>query len=171
MPSEIIYRLREELEDKDSSQSGGLNALITAQGLVVYTRINATGDWYKERPRVDLKCSIGNATGRRFACADNVPRYDAFHFALAIQVVTEPRNTAANNELHEQMCGIVRNTISSVGGNNSLADVLNFPNVLIPEVLKDSGVSDSAVDEKDGLEYTTMSWDGIVAIRPTAWNN
>jgi len=35
MPNEIIYRLREELEDKDKSQSGGLNALLTSAGLVV----------------------------------------------------------------------------------------------------------------------------------------
>src|SRR5579872_4040592 len=171
MPSEIVFRLREELEDRDATQTGGLNAILTAALAVVpvYTRINAIEDYYKIRPRVDLKCSVGAATGRRFLCPDGLLRYDAFHFVAGLQVITEPRNIPANNEMHEQMISTCRKVMSGIGGNESAADVVNFPNVLIAEVLKDSGVSDSSVDEKDGLEYTTIGYEGIVCIRPQAW--
>jgi hypothetical protein len=170
MPSESIYRLREQIEDKDQTQSGGLNALLTNAGLSVYTRINAVGEWYKKRPRVELKASVGAATGHRFVCPDGVLRFDQFHFALGFQVVTEPRNIPANNIQHEQMIGTVRNLMSAVGGQQSMDDLANFPGIYIAEKLKDGGVSDSSVDESEGLEYTTLSYEGIVCIRQTAFN-
>ena len=169
MLNDATYRLREQLEDKDQTQSGGLNALLTLAGMTVYTRINAVGEWYKARPRVELKASIGAATGHRFACPDGVLRFDAFHFALALQVVTEPRNIPANNIEHEQMIGAVRNVMSSVGGQESIADAISFLGIYIAEKLKDGGVSDSTVDESEGLEYTTFSYEGIVCIRQSAF--
>lgn len=170
MPGELTYRLREQLEDKDQLQSGGLNALLAAAGLSVYTRINAVGEWYKKRPRVELKASIGGATGHRFVCPDGVLRFDMFNFSLGFQVTTEPRNIPANNIQHEEMIGTVRNLMSAIGGQQSMADVINFPNIYIAEKLKDNGVSDSAVDESEGLEYTTFSYEGIVCIRQTSFN-
>ncbi|MDE2099883.1 MAG: hypothetical protein KGL39_21700 [Patescibacteria group bacterium] len=173
--TEIIYRLREELEDMDQTQSGGLNsvlsiALLAAGNVKIYTRINALGEYYIIRPRVDLKVDIGQATGRRIALPNQQLRFDAFHFHVGIQIVTNPRNIPAENLLHEQMISICRQTLGGIGGNESYNDMVNFPNVFIAEVLKDTGVSDSVIDKDEGLEHTTFGYEGIVCIRPAAWN-
>lgn len=165
-----LYRLRENLEDLNSGQLGGLNAILTGVGFQVFTRINAIGEFYKITPRVELKAEIGEATGHRFMCPDNVLRFDYFNFNLAIQCVTRPKNKPANNELHEVYVSTVRAAMSAIGGNESLRDHVNFPSVFIAEFLKDSGTADY-LKESDGLEYTTLSYAGIVGIRQTAWSN
>lgn len=159
------YRLREAIEDKDKFQSGGIASLLAAEAMRVYTRLNALDDWYKERPRLDLKASVGAATGRRIVCGDGLLRFDSFAFTVAVQVVTEPRNSAEQNDLHEEMCQTVRRVMSGIGGQSTFDNFLIFPEIYIAEVLKDTGVSDNSVDEAEGLEYTTLSWDGIVCIR------
>jgi hypothetical protein len=159
------YKLRECIEDRDKSQNGGINALLTAESMRVYTRLNALDDWYKERPRLDLKASVGAATGHRIVCSDGKLRFDCFVFTVAVQIVTEPRNSAEQNDLHEEMCEIVRKVMSGIGGQSTFGDTVNFPEIYIAEILKDTGVTDNAVDEEAGLEYTTLSWDGIVCIR------
>jgi hypothetical protein len=164
-----IYKLREQLEDKDATQSGGLNAILTGLGFSVFTRLNAPESFQTTRPRLELKAEIGTATGRRFVCPDNVLRFDAFNFSLKVQAVTEPQNDAANNEQHEEYCGQIRAAMSGIGGNESLADTLNFPNIYIAEYLRDNGTFDT-LKETEGLEYSVLEYAGIVCIRPTAFN-
>jgi hypothetical protein len=164
------YMLREQIEDRDTSQQGGLNAVLTAKGFSVFTRLNGVDAFQKVLPRVELKAEIGEATGHRIVCPDGVLRFDYFNFRLAVQATTSPQNVPANNEQHEIFLATVREAISAIGGNESLADTVNFPNVFIAEYLKDSGTSDY-LREKDGTEYSTLSYDGIVCIRPSAFNN
>ena len=164
------YRLREALEDKDKSQTGGIRKVLADAGMDVYTRINAVGDWYKKTPRCELKVEIGGATGHRFVCPDGVLRYDFFNFALAIQAVTRPKNKSDDNEQHETFCATIRGAISKLGGNASALDTDNFPQVIIAEFLRDVGTTDH-LKESDGIEYSTMAYAGIVMIRQTAWDN
>lgn len=162
------YMLREQIEDRDTSQQGGLNAVLTAQGFNVFTRLNAVDSFYKVLPRIELKAEIGEATGHRVVCPDGVLRFDYWHFRLAIQATTSPQNKPANNEQHEQFLATVRQAMSAIGGNESLADTVNFPNVFIAEFLKDNGTADNLKEEK-GTEYSVLSYDGIVCIRPSAF--
>jgi hypothetical protein len=164
-----IYKLREQLEDRDPSQQGGLNAVLTAVGFSVFTRLNAVDDFQKPVPRIELKAAIGTATGHRLVCPDGVLRYDYYHFQLAVQAVTSPQNVPENNDLHEEYLCQVRAAMSAIGGNESLADMANFPNVFIAEKLTDLGTQDY-LKEEDGIEYSTLAYDGIVCIRPAAFN-
>ena len=170
MGIEVIYKLRQELEDKDSAQSGGLRAYIEAQGFAAFTRLNEVNEYQQVVPRVEVKVEIGAATGHRFVCPDGVLRYDMYNFRLGAQVVTSPSNVTANNQLHEVYAGQVASALSSVGAQSNFDDLNNFPNVFIAEVLKPSGDADNVKDE-DGFEYTVLGFEGIVCIRQSAWNN
>lgn len=165
-----LYRLREEIEDRDKTQTGGLNAVLLALGFNVFTRLNAATDFQQVRPRIELISEIGAATGRRFVCPDGVLRFDAFAFRLGIQAVTVPSNIPADNQEHEDYLANVRAAMSAIGGPESFADTVNFPNVYIAEFLKDAG-ADAYLKDNEGIEYTTLSYEGIVCIRKSAWSN
>lgn len=163
-----IYKLREAIEDRDSSQQGGLNAILTQAGFTVLTHLNSVDEFYKPRPRIELKASVGAATGRRTVVNGQL-LYDAFHFQLGIQAVTSPRNVPGLNDIHEEYIASVRAAMALIGGNESLADTINFPNVYIAERMIDVGQQDY-LKEDDGIEYSTLAYDGIVCFRPTAFN-
>ncbi|SRR5260221_8169708 len=164
-----IYKIRLQLEDGDINSSGGIANFFRQQDLKVYTRLNAPEDYQKFRPRIELKCAIGAATGRRHFCSDQKLRYDAFNFTLGLQAVTAPNPTPAQNELHEDYVARIRNNASSLGGEATFLDMVNFPGVYIAEPLKDAGIADT-LKTNEGVEYSTLSYSGIVCIRHSAWS-
>jgi hypothetical protein len=163
------YKLREQIEDGDATQTKGLNGYLTAAGFQVFTRLNAPSKFQSIRPRVELRADVGEATGRRAVRPDGGLVFDAFHFRLAVQAVTSLRNNNADNEMAESFLAQIRNTLCTVGAQQSLSDMVNFPNIYIAEILRDAGQTNH-VDAEKGIEYNILAYEGITCFRPTALN-
>lgn len=160
--TDTIYRLRTGIEE-------AVRLSLESQEFSVFTRSNAPAEFQKVRPRLEIKAMIGAATGRRVVLPNGTMKFDAWHFQLALQVVTAPQSAEANNQLHEQMLARARFVCSSIA-QVSWNDFENFPNLYIAEPLKDSG-TDSVLHSEDGVEYSTLGYEGIVCVRNTAWPN
>ena len=157
--NEAVYRLRETLEEY-------VRSTFETDGIAALTRQNQPENYQQARPRVEIKVSLGGATGRRFLCPDSIIRFDAFYFTLAIQCITTPNKPAAQNKLAEDFVARVRDFCSSFA-QNTWNDLTHFPALYIAERLKDTGTNDSRIE--NGVEYSILSFSGIVGIRQTAW--
>lgn len=156
-----LMQLREPLEES-------IRAALVAQGLSAVTRKTFPSKFQQARPRHEIKCIIGQATGHMFSCPDGHIRYDGWRFNLAWQVVTNPKNSNnEDNSTHEEHVGIARAYASTLA-QNSWSDATNFPNTLIAEILRETGAP-STLKAQDGVEYTTLNFSGIICIRQTAW--
>ncbi len=157
-----IYQLRKSVEEN-------VRQVFEANEFKAFTRQNAPVDFKKFRPRVEIKCQIGRATGRRKVFDNGTMKFDAWMLNLAIQAVTEPNNQDALNILHDEYVGRIR-AIVSVLAQASWNDVANFPTLYIAEPFRDSGTED-VLKTSEGIEHSTLSFDGIVCIRNAAWTN
>lgn len=170
MPTTVkeIMKLRQAIEDGPTpGTAGGISGLFTEQGYTVITRQNAPAEFQQIRPRVELKVSLGAATGRCHIFTDKSRAFDAWQFALAIQCVTAPVNDPSQNTQHEDFVAAVRQLMLNAA-QITWTDSTHFPWHYIAEPLRDSGTADYLKAE-DGVEYTTLSYGGIIGVRDTAW--
>lgn len=154
-----IYKLRTELESS-------IAATLTAQGFTVLTRANSPVEFQQVRPRLELKCKIGAATGHKAICPDGLTRYDTFRVSTAVQVISVP-SSDGTNAAHEEYIGKVRASVD-VLAQYSFDDSANYPNVYLATPMRDTGTADTLKTE-EGIEYSVLTWDSIVAIRQSAW--
>ena len=157
-----IYKLRSSLEN-------GIKNLFEAEELVAITRQEHPENFHQVRPRFEIKASIGAATGHRHLCPDNIVRFDYFRFVLALQVVTNPAVAGSSNTAHEDFVAKAR-VLMSTAAQQSWDDETNFPLVFIAEPLRDAG-TESVLKDSEGVEYSTLAFNGIACIRQTAWPN
>jgi len=154
------FNLRTEIEEN-------LRRVFEANEIASVTRQNAPASFQQKRPRVEIKCNIGAATGRRELCVDGYVRDSGFNIQLDLQVVTDPRNEDVQS-LNEIMVSKVRSictTVSQLTWN----DLENFPSIFIAEPLHESG-SQETLKSENGVEYTILGYVAIVCIRTAALN-
>ncbi len=159
----------DELMNIEPAIEEGFRALLESQGIVAITRQNAPESFQTARPRVELKSKVGAATGHRHVTAEGVIQYDTWFMELALRAVVQPQNEEGNNILANQFIARLRG-ISSTFGQATWTDVINFPNHLIVEPLKDT-TTDRSLQLDDNEEFSVMSFSGIVQIRTESWNN
>jgi len=157
-----IYKLRPVLEE-------AIRATFEAMSFVALTRLNAPEKFQQATPRVEIKCRIGAATGRRHIFTDGSMKFDAWRFQAAFQAVTIPVSTESGNSTHEDYVARIRAECSSLA-QASWSDTQKFPTILIAEPLQDSG-TESNLKTDEGSEVSVLTYDGIVCIRTDAWNN
>lgn len=152
-----ILQLRAPIEESMRAYFLGVN-------IFAVTRQNQ--EFVKKTPRIEIKALIGQATGHFNFCPDGKLRYDCFRFQFSVQAVTMIKATGPDAN-HELFVGKVREYVSSMA-YASWTDTTNFPNTLIAEPLRDTGTQDTLAS-KDGMEYSVLSYSGIISIRKTAW--
>ena len=146
----------------------GLRGWFDAQAISSFTRQNAPESFQTVRPRVEILCKIGAATGHRNVIG-GVYYSDTWQFDLALRVVTEPQNTEENDLLYDQFVAQVRGMMQTFG-QATWVDQINFPYHLIVEPLKDTTTDDNLKSD-DNEEFAVLTFSGIVQIRTNAWNN
>lgn len=159
MPLDDLFELRTASEE-------AIRATFVAMQFTAITRANAPVDFQKARPRIEIKCSIGAATGHRFFCPDNIARYDRWRLSLALQCITAPDNDGTS-ALHEVFTSRVRNTVATLA-QQSWSDLVNFPLHRLAEPFRDTG-DQSTLKTEEGVEYTVLSFSNVICIRETAW--
>ena len=156
-----LFNIEPAIED-------GIRALLELEGIVAITRQNAPDAFQTARPRVEVKSHVGAATGHRHATAAGVLQFDTWFFELALRAVVQPQNTEADNFQSNAYISRLRN-LSSTFAQSTWSDMINFPNHLIVEPLKDT-TTDRTLQADDNEEFSIMSFSGIVQIRTAAWN-
>lgn len=147
----------------------GFRGLLCSQGITAYTRQNAPENFQNDRPRVEVLCKIGAATGHRHCAPPGVLQFDTWYFDLALRAVADPQNDELNNLLIDDLVSQLRG-MASTFGQSTWEDLVNFPNHLIVEALKDTTTDDS-LHADDNEESSVLTFSGIVQIRTNAWNN
>jgi len=172
-----IEDLRTVLENAFAS---ALNEVCT-----VFTRLQA-GLIQKNRPRIEIVATIGQATGARRAFPnDNPPvtRFVRWNFTVKFECIVEPQTALTqqagesdaaflarveqNNILLSQLVADVR-AFASTAAQVSWNDFLNFPNHFIAEPMRDAG-SPSVIETQKGTERTSLNFTGQIGVRETAW--
>ena len=161
MNLELLFNPRPQIEE-------GLRGWFDAQAINCFTRQNAPESFQTVRPRIELLCKIGAATGHR-SVIGGVLYDDTWQFDLAIRVVAEPQNTEASNLAYDQFVAQVRGMMKTFG-QATWVDQINFPYHLIVEPLKDTTTDDNLKTD-DNEEFAVLTFSGIVQIRTNAWNN
>ena len=159
--NQSIFKLRSALEE-------AIRSWFVSQDIAAITRQNQPANFIQARPRVEIRCRIGAATGRRHICPDGILRFDAWAFDLAINAVTSPDGNQAQNTLHEDYLALIRSYASSLGGPSCFLDTANFPLHYIAEPIRDGGTDDTLKTE-EGVEYSVLTYSGIFCIRHSAW--
>jgi len=154
-----LYQLRSQVEENTRT-------LFEANEIIALTRTNAPEEFQQVTPRVEIKCTIGAATGHRFPCPDGFARFDRWRFNLAIQAVTRPAKDGVS-ALHEQFLGRIRNLCSTLA-QSTWEDTGTFPNIRIAEPLRDTG-DNNTLKSSSGCEYSVLSFAGTLCIRESAW--
>lgn len=152
-----------DLFDIETAVEENFKSFLVAEGFSVFTRLNASEDFQKVRPRLELRCATQGALLHRALCVDGNERPDQWRFTLVCQIVTAPENVAEDNTLHAAMRAQLRETMSTAA-QLSWNDLQNFPNHVVAEVLVETGTV-PVTKTKDGLEYSTISWGAVVGIR------
>jgi len=143
-------------------------ALIAAGFEKVFTRLNGVVDFQRDRPRLELKVSLGAQNGHFALCDDGNERYDQWAFSLEAEAVTSPENTSDANVLHGVYRAQVRATFSTLA-QASQRDTTNFPNHAISQPLRETGTQHMLNPEK-GYEASRLTFSGTVAIRAEAFS-
>lgn len=159
---DTLFNVRPALEE-------GFRGLFAAQDIPAFTRQNVPEDFQLVRPRVELAFKIGAATGHRHVTPPGVIQNDAWFFEAAFFVPVAPENTEPDNLEINQFVARVRG-MASTFGQSTWVDTDNFPNHLIVEPLKDTSTGDT-LKADDNIEYSILTFSGIVQIRTAAWNN
>lgn len=154
-----IYRLRTETEES-------IRQFFADQEIAAITRANAPKEFQQATPRVEIKMSIGAATGHRFLCPDGIARFDRWRVTISVQCITRPANDG-QSLLHEQFCARVRQIMATLA-QESWSDTDHFPNVRIAEPLRDTG-DQNTLKASEGIEYTVINFSGTLCIRENAW--
>lgn len=158
---ETLYDLKDTLE-------GCVRKVFEARQFKVYTRLDAFADFQKVRPRLEVNVAIGGQNGHCALCPDHHQRNDQWFFDLAFQLVTVPIAKAAENKLQTLFQASVRRECA-IFAQNSWNDGVNFPYHAISERLTETGTTDHYNNETKFIEYSTMTFRGVVAIRKAAW--
>lgn len=153
------FNLKTEIEEN-------LRKVFEANEIVAITRQNAPENFQQKRPRVEIKCTIGAATGRRELCADGYVRDSGFSFLMDLQIVTQPSpdDVQSLDEIYVAKVRSICTTVSQLTWN----DLTNFPSIFIAEPLRESGTQDN-LKSQDGVEYSIVGYVGIVCIRSAAF--
>jgi hypothetical protein len=134
-----------------------------------FTRRNAVADFQKDRPRVEIRATIGGQRRHLQLCVDNQERFDQWDFQLRIQCVTQPVNSPDDNVLHDAFVAQVRAFCGTLA-QGTWNDLANWPYHAIAEPLMETGTEDTLKTEQ-GLEYSVIGFNGVIAVRETAWPN
>jgi hypothetical protein len=156
-----IYQIRTKLET-------ALAKALVAKEFSVVTRANKPANFQQIRPRLELVCQIGAATGHKNVCPDGLARFDCYRVTTSVQAITAPANNGVSG-LHEIYVGTVRGEMSTLA-QYSFADTNNFPELFLAVPLRDSGTV-STLKAEDGVEYSVLTYDSIVKIRESAWQS
>lgn len=162
MNPDAIFNVRPALEE-------GFRGLFAAQDISAFTRQNAPEDFQTARPRVEIQFKIGSATGHRHVTPPGIIQNDAWFFEAAFYIAVAPENVEANNLAIDEFVARVRG-MASTFGQSTWVDTDNFPNHLIVEPLKDTSTGDT-LKADDNIEYSILTFSGIVQIRTAAWSN
>lgn len=147
----------------------GLRGWFSDQGIAAYTRQNAPQEFQNIRPRTEIMCKVGSATGHQHIVQPGIYHTDTWSFELALRLVAEPENTEQANQVIDSLVSRTRGMMQTFG-QATWVDVANFPNHLIVEPLRDTTTDDTLMSD-DNEEYSILNFSGIVQIRTQAWNN
>lgn len=151
----------------------GLRALFAAQLINAFTRQNAPENFQTVRPRTEIRCKVGAATGHRFvnvvAPGQTQLLDDTWFFEMALRCVVQPANIEADDLTFNQYVALIRG-MALTFGQATWVDTINFPNCLIVEALKET-TTDDTLQADNNEEFSILTFSGIVQIRTAAWNN
>lgn len=161
MNLDLLMNFRPAIEE-------GLRGWFSAQAIDCFTRQNAPESFQTVRPRVEVMCKGGAATGHKYVTG-GVLYNDAWSIDLAVRIVTEPQNVEANDLTYDQFVSRVRGMMQTFG-QATWVDEINFPYHLIVEPLKDTTTDDNLKTD-DNEEFAILTFSGTVQVRTDAWNN
>ncbi len=147
----------------------GLRGWFTDQVIPAFTRQNAPEQFQTVRPRVEVLCKAGAATGHRNVVSPGVIYNDTWHIDMALRIVSEPQNDELAQQLNPELVARVRGMMQTFA-QATWVDVSNFPNHLLVEPLRDTTTDDNMKVE-DNEEFNILTFAGIVQVRTAAWNN
>lgn len=162
MNLDVLMNIRPAIEE-------GLRGWFLAQGISCFTRQNAPEGFQTIRPRTEVLCKVGQATGHRHIQQPGTYYNDTWNFELAVRCVVEPENTEQNNLAIDEYVARTRGMMQTFG-QATWVDTVNFPNHLIVEPLKDT-TTDDTLQSDDNEEFSILNFSGIVQIRTNSWNN
>jgi len=154
-----LYQIRRQLEE-------GIRQLFTDEEFTAVTRANFPQEFQQKTPRLEIKCTIGAATGHRFPCPDGFARYDRWRCVIALQAVTKPANDGTS-ALQEIFLGRIRR-IAATLAQTTWTDTDHFPAIRLAEPLRDAG-DNNTLKADQGFEYSMLSFAATVCIRENAW--
>jgi hypothetical protein len=129
-----------------------------AQANTYYRRSTET----KATPFIDVLCTVGAALDQNHQRSGGIV-HNAFNATLELGVTTA-RSTSGQNSSHHSILSACRVALlADDTGYNST----NFPNIAILDI-RPSG-SSYDIDEDTNTDTTTLSFDLVFAVRPTAW--
>lgn len=154
-----IFALRSAVE------TGCKAAIAAATDKAVYIRTDKLEEFQNIRPRYELKANIGQSTGHRNICADGFARYDTFRVSIAVQIVTQSTPDKASD--HETMIAAATGAMSNLHAL-TYDDATNWPMCFLAVPLRNAGIA-STLKTAEGVEYSTIEFQGVVQIRPASW--
>lgn len=144
----------------------GLRGWFSDQAIAAYTRRNSPEQFQNVRPRTEILCKLGQATGHK-KVINGVLYNDTWNFELAVRCVCDPQNTEPNNLEVEQLVSQTRGMMQTFG-QATWVDTVNFPNHLIVEPLRETTTDDTLMSDENE-EYSVLNFTGIAQVRTSSW--
>jgi hypothetical protein len=158
-----IYDFETALEE--AFRTGLGTALVDIH---VLTRKNAIGEFQEERPRVEIRVSLGAPSPK--AHIHLIPELleqhiDCYRFNLELLITTAPVGTEAQNTLHPQLRARTRRYMAAIEKTLQDEELLPYHEVWR---MWPTGTEPIMRDEQN-VEQSTLRYEGDVMIRPGAW--
>lgn len=157
---EQIYDIETPIEEATAS-------FLRNAGFFAVTRLNANEDFQKQRPRVEIRALLGGPTPQahvRLIPATFEQHIDIFRFTLHIQCVTELRAADTNNQMPIYRARIRRQTADI---SKTFIDDTLLPYHAVCRCW--AAGTEYLLNQEEGLEYSTLNYEGDVMVRPSAW--
>lgn len=145
-------------------------ASLVNEDVATFTRLNSV-KFEKDTPRFEITVRIGanRPNSRHVDTSNGIIIYDTWDFTVKIDVITRPNANPLQNSLHPDMVASIASAMIPAH-RNSWTNTDLMPYHAIAEALRQTG-QQSILASQEGTERTSMTWNGIVAIRQTAWSN
>lgn len=143
-------------------------AAIVNDAVATFTRLNSVA-FQKNTPRFEITVRLGQQrpNSRHVDTAQGIIIHDTWDFALSVAIITRPSAAPAQNTLHPDLIGRITSVVLPAH-RASWTNLELLPLHFIAEALRQTG-QPSTLNPESGEEKTTITWNGIAGIRPSAW--
>ena len=124
----------------------------------------------KERPRVEIQCSLGASKNNHVVDIDGLdeyrPREDGWKIRASLVIVTPTPANGDGGQLHRECRALIRRTMFELPWNGQIPALM--PNHVIYAPVGHMGTTPTPKPE-NGFWLTRMDWDLTISIHKDAW--